>query len=121
MGVRTQSAPLARVRSATGNRRVKRLKGAVQWGGGLWVSERHRNATVAAVQRLTGRQRQILDLLCENMTSRQVGAVLGICARTVDNHCVRICRSLGVGDRFEAVRVWRLSAGEDVTRPPGRN
>jgi DNA-binding NarL/FixJ family response regulator len=55
---------------------------------------------------LTGRQKQILDLLCRNMTSRQVGAVLDICARTVDNHCVHICRTLGVRDRFEAVRLW---------------
>lgn len=62
---------------------------------------------VAYEQALTGRQKQILDLLCENMTSRQAGAALGICPRTVDNHCVRICRVLGVTDRFEAVRVWR--------------
>jgi len=62
--------------------------------------------SVDAEQQLTGRQKQILDLLCKNMTSRQVGAALDICARTVDNHCVRICRILGVRDRFEAVRVW---------------
>lgn len=61
---------------------------------------------VAPERHLTGRQKQILDLLCQNMTSHQVGAALGICARTVDNHCVRICRVLGVADRFEAVRVW---------------
>jgi DNA-binding NarL/FixJ family response regulator len=58
--------------------------------------------------RLTGRQRQILDLVCQNLSSRQVGAALGICARTVDNHCVRICRELGVSDRFEAARLWRM-------------
>jgi DNA-binding NarL/FixJ family response regulator len=63
--------------------------------------------SASVFSRLTGRQRQILDLLCENLSSRQVGVVLGICPRTVDNHCVRICRELGVSDRFEAARLWR--------------
>lgn len=67
---------------------------------------------------LTGRQKQILDLLCQHMTSRQVGAALGICARTVDNHCVRICKTLQVSDRFEAVRVWAASQDSDSAREP---
>jgi DNA-binding NarL/FixJ family response regulator len=77
------------------------------------VTEGPHNANVPPVERLTGRQKQILDLLCQNMTSHQVGAVLGICARTVDNHCVRICRVLEVADRFEAVRIWSAVGDAD--------
>jgi DNA-binding CsgD family transcriptional regulator len=55
---------------------------------------------------LTGRQKQILDLLTANMTSRQIANRLGIHSRTVDNHCVNIIRVLGVRDRFDAVRHW---------------
>lgn len=61
--------------------------------------------------RLTGRQKQILDLLMLNKTSKEVALCLGIHSRTVDNHCVNIIRALGVTDRYDAVRYWsRISA-----------
>ncbi len=61
--------------------------------------------------RLTGRQKQILDLLMLNKTSKEVALCLGIHSRTVDNHCVNIIRTLGVTDRYDAVRYWsRVSA-----------
>jgi DNA-binding CsgD family transcriptional regulator len=64
---------------------------------------------------LTGRQKQILDLLALNMTSKQVALRLGIHSRTVDNHCVNIIRALGVCDRYDAVRFWsRIGAGQRV-------
>jgi len=58
---------------------------------------------------LSGRERQILDLLSMNFRSKEIGARLGIHPRTVDNHCVNICRKLDVTDRFEAVRLWSIA------------
>lgn len=55
---------------------------------------------------LTGREKQILDLLVLNLSSKQVALHLGIQSRTVDNHCVKIIRKLGASDRFDAVRSW---------------
>ena len=57
---------------------------------------------------LSGRERQILDLLSMNFRSKEIGARLGIHPRTVDNHCINICRKLEVPDRFEAVRLWSV-------------
>ncbi|MBI5230596.1 MAG: helix-turn-helix transcriptional regulator [Coriobacteriales bacterium] len=56
--------------------------------------------------RLTGRQKQILDLLSQNLSSKEVAERLRIHRRTVDNHCVNIIKALGVVDRYDAVRVW---------------
>ncbi len=64
---------------------------------------------------LTGRQKQILDLLVANMTSKQVARHPGIHSRTVDNHCVNIVRILGASDRFDAARLWsRIVAAQEA-------
>lgn len=58
------------------------------------------------IEGLSGRERQILDLLARNLRSKEIGAFLGIHPRTVDNHCLTICKKLGAVDRFDAVRMW---------------
>lgn len=62
--------------------------------------------TAAALSMLTGREKQILDLLVCNMTSKEIAAALGISSRTIDNHCVTIIRKFQVKDRYEAARCW---------------
>ncbi|MBE0476614.1 MAG: helix-turn-helix transcriptional regulator [Coriobacteriia bacterium] len=59
---------------------------------------------------LSGREKQILDLLSANMSSKEIAAKLGLCRRTIDNHCVNIIRKLQVSDRFEAARLWQRYA-----------
>ena len=45
---------------------------------------------------LTPAERQILKLLAENKTSRQIADVLNISIRTVENHRSHICSKLGI-------------------------
>ncbi len=56
---------------------------------------------------LTGREKQVLDLLCLNLTSKQIASKLCISKRTVDNHCYKICRKMSCKSRFDAVRLWQ--------------
>jgi DNA-binding NarL/FixJ family response regulator len=52
---------------------------------------------------MTPRQREILQLLAAGMTAKEVGAVLGISARTVESHKYEIMRAVGVRTSAELV------------------
>jgi DNA-binding NarL/FixJ family response regulator len=51
----------------------------------------------------TPRERQILALLADGLTMRQIGRRLGISARTVESHVEKLYRKLGVTSRVQAV------------------
>jgi len=53
---------------------------------------------------LTAREREILSLLSEGMTSRQIASQLVISERTVNTHIGNIYRKLHVNNRVDAVR-----------------
>ena len=52
---------------------------------------------------LTPRERQILGLLAEGLTMRQMGRRLSISPRTVETHVAKLYRKLGVRTRVQAV------------------
>jgi DNA-binding NarL/FixJ family response regulator len=52
---------------------------------------------------LTAREREIVILLAEGMTMRQIGRRLAISPRTVENHVGSLYRKLGVRTRVQAV------------------
>jgi DNA-binding NarL/FixJ family response regulator len=52
---------------------------------------------------LTPREREILGLLAEGLTLRQIGRRLGISARTVETHVAKIYRKLSVRSRVQAI------------------
>ena len=52
---------------------------------------------------LTGRERQVLQLLTDGRTMRQIGTRLGISPRTVETHVAKVYRKLGVRTRVQAV------------------
>jgi DNA-binding NarL/FixJ family response regulator len=51
------------------------------------------------------RQREILRLLAEGLTAKQIGARLAISARTVEFHKYRLMESLGVSGSAELIRI----------------
>jgi NarL family two-component system response regulator LiaR len=53
--------------------------------------------------RLTKREKQVLDLAGRGMTNREIAAELTISVRTVQSHLSNIFGKLGVGSRTEAV------------------
>ena len=53
--------------------------------------------------RLSERQSDCLRLASQGLPSREIGRRLGLSARTVDDHILLACRTLGVRTRVQAV------------------
>jgi DNA-binding NarL/FixJ family response regulator len=52
---------------------------------------------------ITSREREVLVLLAEGHTMRQIGSRLGLSPRTVESHVAKLYRKLGVRTRVQAV------------------
>ena len=53
---------------------------------------------------LTPREQEVLKLIAEAHTNREIGELLGLSAKTVESHRASILRKLGMRDRVELVR-----------------
>jgi two-component system NarL family response regulator len=58
-------------------------------------------------ERLTSRELEILRLLSDGMTAREIGDALVLSPRTVEGHVGKILRKLGARNRVEAVQHYR--------------
>ena len=58
---------------------------------------------VRGVGDLSGREVEVLSLVAEGQSNKEVGDRLGLSALTVKSHLARISRKLGTGDRAEMV------------------
>lgn len=71
---------------------------------------RHHGATVNRRPELTGRELEVLALIAEGMTSRDIADQLYISENTVRNHVRNVLDKLGMRSRFEAVN-WAYREG----------
>ncbi len=55
------------------------------------------------VSELSGREIEVLRLVADGQSNKQIGEQLGLSALTVKSHLARIARKLGTGDRAEMV------------------
>ncbi|WP_449407386.1 helix-turn-helix transcriptional regulator [Microbacterium maritypicum] len=102
-GERTDAARVlaeaARIAGDLGHDRLIRDVGAYAEAAGL-------RAPVAVggseTEALTARERQVLDLLAEGLSNRQIGERLFISVKTVSVHVSAVLRKLGVSSRTEA-------------------
>lgn len=65
----------------------------------------HRPAPIPneeALGLLTGREGQVLELICEGLTNKEIARQLGISPATVKVHVERLISKLGVSDRTQA-------------------
>jgi LuxR family maltose regulon positive regulatory protein len=60
------------------------------------------------VERLTWREAEILELLQERLTNKEIGQMLMISSQTVKKHVANICQKLQVTSRREAVSRGRV-------------
>lgn len=67
---------------------------------------------------LSGREREVLQLLAEGATSKEIAVALGLKPKTVENHRARILDKLGVVNSAAAVRA-ALSLGLVTTSSGG--
>ena len=71
---------------------------------------RARGAAPGGPDGLSTREVEVLRLVADGKSNRDIGAALGLSALTVKSHLARIARKLGTGDRAEMV-VLALRAG----------
>jgi DNA-binding CsgD family transcriptional regulator len=62
-------------------------------------------------QRLTPRQRQVVEAVALGRTNRQIAEMLRISPNTVRNTLANVCERLGAGNRADVVRLAVLSSG----------
>lgn len=68
---------------------------------------RHQSVGITALPELTVRENEVLGLLAEGMTDREISVALVVSRRTVESHVRNILDKLGVQSRLEAARIYR--------------
>lgn len=70
----------------------------------------NRQACADDFDRLSERQRDCLRLAARGLTSAEIGRRMGLSPRTIDEHLMLACRTLGVRTRVQAVARLALEA-----------
>src|SRR3954452_7887121 len=65
------------------------------------------DAPSAPVEGLTAREEELLSLVAQDMTNKEIGKELGIVVPTVEKHIENIYRKIGVKSRTSAA-IWLL-------------
>ena len=68
---------------------------------------RHRAVGVSTLPELTARENEVLALLADGMTDREISVALVISRRTVESHVRNILEKLAVESRLHAARIYR--------------
>lgn len=66
---------------------------------------------------LTRREREVLELLADGASNRDIAGRLYISEKTVKNHVTHILQKLGLGDRVHAA-LWAVRSGWVAAEPP---
>jgi DNA-binding NarL/FixJ family response regulator len=107
--VRTIAAGQSLLDPATTARLMHRLRGQ---------DEAAPEPQAQALAELTDREREILDLIGEGLTNRQIGRRLYLSEKTVKNHISRLLAKLGVERRIQAAVLASHADGRGHQRPP---
>jgi DNA-binding NarL/FixJ family response regulator len=82
------------------------MRGAVYLSPGISkaVVDAYVNKSELPAEPLTGRERQVLQLVAEGKTTKQVAEVLGLSVKTADSHRTRIMQKLEIHETASLVR-----------------
>jgi two-component system response regulator DevR len=78
---------------------------------------RHQPTAAGILPELTPRENEVLALLAEGMTDREISLALVISRRTVESHVRNLLEKLGVQSRLQAARIYRHRS---TFSPPAR-
>lgn len=73
---------------------------------------RHRPVGMSSLPELTARENEVLALLADGMTDREISVSLVISRRTVESHVRNILEKLAVESRLQAARIYRHRSTE---------
>jgi DNA-binding NarL/FixJ family response regulator len=68
---------------------------------------RHRPVGISSLPELTARENEVLALLADGMTDREISVALVISRRTVESHVRNVLEKLAVQSRLDAARIYR--------------
>jgi DNA-binding NarL/FixJ family response regulator len=111
------------VKHAAGTELVAAIRSALR--GKTYVTPALAQETLAALtepaaanrDRLTARQREVVRLLADGRTMKEVAAALGLSPRTVETHKYQIMGTLGLTSSAELIR---YAVEHGLTTPPAR-
>jgi DNA-binding NarL/FixJ family response regulator len=84
-----------------------------------WLRDQSRRRELA--ERLTGHERQILELLGEGLSNREIGERMALAEKTVKNYVTSLLAKLGMRHRTQAAALAaRISAGQRCDLPGSR-
>jgi predicted ATPase/DNA-binding CsgD family transcriptional regulator len=84
----------------------------------LWPADRAPEPATGRGLPLTGREREVAELIAQGLTNRQIGARLFIAERTVDTHVGRILAKLGCTSRAQAAAIVAATAAVTAATVP---
>lgn len=106
-GYLTKDTPLPRLVAAMNDVLSGGAAVSPAMGGKLFTALRsllrHSGNSVSKTPELTGRELEVLGMVADGMTSREIAEKLYISENTVRNHVRNILDKLGLNSRFEAV------------------
>lgn len=82
------------------------LRGAIYLSPGIskTVVDAYMGKSVLPVDPLTDRERQVLQLVAEGKTTKQIAGILGLSVKTADSHRTRIMQKLEIHETANLVR-----------------
>jgi two-component system response regulator FixJ len=81
------------------------IRSAAETASEAAAEHKERNAIAARAEQLSARQREVMDLVVEGYSSKQIGAKLGISPRTVETYRLLIMEKMGAGSVAALVRM----------------
>lgn len=84
---------------------LERVRHALDLDQKSRVQRRQQGDTASRIDGLSGREREILDLVIEGQSNKVIGRALGISYKTVEAHRARLMRKMGVASFAELMQV----------------
>ena len=94
----------------------RQLCAAIDAAFGLEEKRIEQRADSELLDRLTPREREVLDAVAQGLHAKEIAAALGISPRTVEVHKTRIMEKLGARNAAELVRFSLAGSGPSVKR-----
>lgn len=96
------------------------VRSALEYGEETRSRHRRREQSVQHLQRLTGREHQVFELLVEGLSNKEVASRLEISPRTVEIHRARVLEKLEVRNLSELIRIALDSDVRNEHPPQGK-
>lgn len=69
------------------------------------VTDEQKALALDGIEQLTGREREVLDLMAKAYSSKRAARELGISPRTVEKHRHRVIRKIGAQNAADVIRI----------------